>query len=221
MVKGKGLFVHLIVAAVLVAVGGVVLNLVLLYPVTGATDSGEANFTQGGAAGITLVDANVSFGTGYFNSTCTQDYSVLDSETPSVDPNPAPNCWVNLSGYPLTPDYHRLRNTGTSPARNLTVLGDKSAGDFYCGVGVTCATDPTTSRVEVKATNAEAGSCTTSLQSTYTTLSQDTSNVSVTLCRNFLFKDTKDELNTYYNLTVPSGTPAGLKQLTVTYEVTS
>lgn len=221
MVKRESLFVQLLVAAILISVGGIVLNLVLLHPVTGATDSGEANFTQGGAAGITLVDTNVSFGTGYFNSTCTQDYSVLDSETPSVNPSPSPNCWVNLSDYPLTPDYHRLRNTGTTPARNLTVLGDKSASDFYCGMGVTCTTDPTTSRVEVKATNAESGSCATNLQSTYTTLSQDTSNVSVTLCRNFLFKDTKDELNTYYNLTVPSGTSAGLKSLTVTYEVTA
>ena len=221
MVKLEGILVHLLVAAVLLAVGGVVFNLVLLHPVTGATDSGVANFTQGGSAGITLVDANVSFGSGFFNSTCTQDYSVLDSETPSVNPSRAPNCWVNLSGYPLTPDYHRLRNTGTSPAKNLTALGDKSANDFYCGVGETCGGDVDTSRVEIKATNAEAGSCTNSLQSVYAPLSQNQTNASVTLCRNLLFKDTKDELNTFYNLTVPSGTTAGLKTLTVTYEVTS
>jgi hypothetical protein len=236
------LLAGLLVLAVVVSVAGIALNLALIktvsvpgVQVTGFSTSnqtGTVNFTQAGSAGILLTDDSVAFGGGYFNSTCTEDVSVLDSYDPEgTDGHYAdPGCWINTTGtdgayygtYMRSPanasglDYHVIQNNGTTIV-NVTVQPDKNAVDFVCGIGGTCT--PDNAQVDVKAENKEAVSCQDgSLQAAaYEKLSDETLNNSVGLCNRLEFDDAKDEIKVFYKVTIPSDIGAGMKTMTVTY----
>lgn len=223
----------LLVLLVIFTIGGIVMNYILLssvptLEVTGrVTDSvSSVTLTQAGAAGLTLTDSAVAYGSGYFNATCTGawGYSTLDSNltygngTGSVYGAISPYCWVNTTAILTARDAHVIQNNGSVKV-NLSATSSNAnpeAETLFCG-GSGC---PFTSVAAVKmlSYNNEVGSCATGLTSGYENLLTASANATVGLCDALDFMDSNDTIEVYFNLTVPRDAIATAKTLTVVYE---
>ena len=189
-----------------------------------SNQTGVVNFTQAGSAGIVLQDDLIEYGAGYYNETCGTDYSILDSSDPfnpgQVGAYAAPKCWINTSRFlrnsaNLTGDFHMIENNG-STVLNISVISDRNAKDFVCGIGGSCLGDK--ANFSLLAFNNEPDSCSLGLQSTYLLMSNDTANLSVSVCDRFNYDNSKDSILIYYKTTVPADIPTGVKELIVTYQ---
>jgi len=223
--------VLLVALAIVITVGGFVLNLALLgagSTLTGmATGTADVNFTLTGAVGVTLATDSINFGDGYYNSSCTQQYMSFHSglnETGLYSPDnisilgAEPFCWINetrfLQGGNVS---HNLTNSGTTIA-NLSVIGSFSGGDLFCGQGESCVGEAD-SKIEIMAMENEVGACDSNRADAYVTMGTQTANDTVTLCDQFDFSSDQNELYTAFNFTVPKGASSETKNYIVTYEV--
>jgi hypothetical protein len=196
-----------------------------------SNQTGKVNFTQAGAAGIVLQDAGIAFGSGYFNTSCSTGYSILDSSSLfNAGENgayAAPGCWINTSaldvedeGVSPAQDYHWLQNNG-STILSISSLADKDGPDFICNRldGGVCTV--ASANLSVKAAANETSACSQGLNNTYQLMGADGINNTIPLCAMLHFADTKDDLKVYYKLSIPSDIPPGFKTMTITYTATA
>ncbi|MFH1456058.1 MAG: hypothetical protein ABIF40_03855 [archaeon] len=175
-----------------------------------ATDDATITLTQAGSAGITLPVSVLGFGSGYYNASCTVDYSELDS----FSKNSA--CWINTTDFLATDTYHVIENSGSS-VLNITADTDKfNAENLFCS-GVTCP-GTTSAEIAIQSQQNETGSCNTALTTPYEKILDDTKEYPTGLCDELNFQDSKDTIRVYYRFRVPIDAHAGAKTLTVTYE---
>ena len=196
-----------------------------------SNQTGKVNFTQAGSAGIILQDDGIAFGSGYFNTTCSQSYSVLDSASLfNAGQNGAyasPGCWINTTalnvydeGVDSAQDYHWIENNGTTIV-SISASADKDGPDFICGrlEGGVCVT--ASANFSVKAAANETSACGQGLNSTYQPMGADGINNTVPLCAMLHFADTKDDLKIYYKISIPSDIMPGFKTMAITYIATA
>jgi hypothetical protein len=196
-----------------------------------SNQTGKVNFTQAGSAGIILQDDGIAFGSGYFNTTCSQSYSVLDSASLfNAGQNGAyasPGCWINTTalnvydeGVDSAQDYHWIENNGTTIV-SISASADKDGPDFICGrlEGGVCVT--ASANFSVKAAANETSACSQGLNSTYQPMGADGINNTVPLCAMLHFADTKDDLKIYYKISIPSDIMPGFKTMAITYIATA
>ena len=226
-------FVFLLMTVFLFALGGVFLNYTLFdgFSIPGlsftgkVTGTGTATVTQSGAAGITIVDSSVAFGSGYYNATCTTNYATLDSNLTygdggagSVYGSATPYCWVNTTAIlgGTGRDAHSLQNNG-SVIVNVSAIANLHGEDWLCGGNC-----PFTSSagMQLLSYDNEAASCAdiSNLTSGYATATSANSNVTVGICDRLGYVDSNDTLNVYVNATIPKDATSGAKTLTITYE---
>ncbi len=229
--------VLLLTLAIVFSIGGVVLNYVLLssvdvpvLSVTGrVTDSSSTvTLTQSGTAGITLTDAAIAFGSGYYNASCTSGKADLQSNRSYVsnsDAGASPTCWINTTAFLPVADFHTIQNNGSVKV-NVTAYPDKlDAEQFFCS-GPQPNGCPLTNNAAVNtmSVNNEANSCQNSdLDGGFSDpnnllTSNVQGNSTINICRNLDFADASDSIDVYYDFTVPKDATAGAKTLTVTYQ---
>jgi len=214
MVSDKTLTV-LLVLAIISSIGATIITLINIEDLreiglggirglTGkATDTGTASVTVSGAAGITLTDKTIDFGSGYVWANAT--LATLDSSDSSV----INGTWTGVT------DFMVVVNSGTQ-AINVTVsMASADAEVFLCGTG-DCP-NTATANVEVKAADNEANSCVSGLQSTYTDLATATTKTTVLLCGNLAYADSNDAMNMYARIKIPYDADSGAKQETLTF----
>jgi len=185
-----------------------------LYAVTNvmaAEDAGTVTLTQAGTAGITVDIALLQFGSGYYDPTCTQGYSILDSLGVNS------SCWTNTTAYLSNGTHHVISNTGTA-VMNVTVDTDQTdAEQLFCGDGG--CVDSTDAEVRIETDDNETGSCGGGLQKDYAgKILDDQAETLTSVCSLLNFEDAKDEVRVYYKLILPKQATTGAKTLTVTYE---
>lgn len=200
----KGLAV-LIALAIVVSVGGtlVTLNSIPAPQITGydtSSQQGTASFTVSALTQITLTDSIVDFGTCQLNNSQTLTYDSNASNGNSLETDDDSVCGGTF------PDNMTLENTGNKYV-NLTIRSNVSAmnyidasseeGSFYFVGG-----------------NAEAGACSSGLQTTFANFSVAQTNY--TLCLNFSPVNTEDELSIAYRVKLPPDTKGGTKTATIT-----
>jgi len=196
-----------------------------------SNQTGQVNFTQAGSAGIILQDDGIAFGSGYFNTTCSQSYSVLDSSSLfNAGENgayAAPGCWINTTdldiedeGVSPVQDYHWIENNGTTVV-SISASSNKDGPDFICARldGGVCAT--AAANLSVKAAANETTACSQGLNTTYQLMGADGINNTIPLCAMLHFADTKDDMKVYYKLTIPSDISPGFRTMTITYIATT
>lgn len=202
------------------------------------TDTGTTNLSVAGTISIKISDANLDFGSGYYNTTCTSGFSTLVTNGTSVaagvkqGQNISYVCWVNSSGLPFNNtayDAHHIENNGTT-LFNLTFDVSTGCGGpctsaetFLCEATDGCSS--LSAQVKTKFSIQENGfnTCTGGANmSSVTVLSHDGANDNPVydLCTTVEFADSNDELLVDFNLTLPSDAPSGPKTLTVTYTAT-
>ncbi len=230
--KGDSTLVLLLSLAIVFSIGGVVLNYMLLSSIdvpiitfTGrVTDStSTVTLTQAGSAGITMADAAIAFGSGYYNSSCTTGGSELDSNktyggSGTNDQRITPQCWINTTTlFSNVDDSHAIRNNGSVKV-NLSAYGDKLDGEtLFCGSAGGCPFT-TVAGVSLLSENGETSSCTSTLTTGFEVLMTQDTNLTVGLCDALDFQDTSDEIEVSTKITVPKDATAGAKTLTITYQ---
>ncbi len=225
-------FLFFIVIAFLFSLGGIFLDYALVddisfpgFSFTGkVTGTGTATVTQAGAAGITVIDTSIAFGSGYYNATCSTHYATLDSNLTygngsagSVYGSAIPYCWVNMTPLLGTGrDGHSLQNNG-SVIVNVSAIANQHGEDWLCGGNC-----PFTSLagMQLLSYNSEDASCadTSNLTVGYNVATTANSNVTVGICDRLSYVDSNDSLTVYVNATIPKDATAGDKTLTITYE---
>lgn len=184
---------------------------------TGAATSGTGttSVTVQGTAAISLGTSAATFPTGYYNASCTSNYSVLSADFNSI----SSDCWVNLTNWFQT--SHAIQNTGTTVI-NLTVQSNNNGTrQLFCGTGNCPSTQATNSIFAIKAQAGESGACDSGLQNTFANILTTQSNTTVTLCNAFNFDDASDDLNIFFNMTIPKDVAQGVKSTTLTYTATA
>ncbi len=228
--KVDSTLVLLLSLAIVFSVGGVVLNYALLssvdVPVVSisgrVTDStSTVTLIQAGSAGITLTDAAIAFGSGYYNASCTTGMSVLESNrtyTTTSDDGASPTCWRNTTTAPSA-DFHTIQNNGSVKVNVSASTATGSGEALFCGAANGC---PFTSvaAVALLSENGESNSCdaAASLTSGYESLLTSSSTVIVGICDKLDFQDSSDEIQIFAKVTVPKDATAGAKSLTIVYE---
>jgi hypothetical protein len=183
--------------------------------VTGrVTDTGTATTTLAGSAGVSVVSgsAEIAFGSGYYNASCTQGYADLTSDPPSSD------CWINTTAFPTESVSHKIRNSGTT-LLNVTVDSDKTDGEtLFCGSTGGCLST-NTAGVKYNSDYWESNSCNTEMVSSFSDMLTYNGEISSTLkvCDNLNYEDENDEVKISYEFLVPADATSGAKTLTVTY----
>ncbi len=165
-----------------------------------------------GVAGIKFDDANISFGGGFYNASCTTGFAVINSNT-------SRSCWINTSEYPTTIDQHRITNSGDI-ALNVTVRAENlnDAEQLFCGFSQGCS-GSASAQIRVKSLNNEANSCgAANLTTDFETLLTHNTNSTVGICNSLDFTDTSDSIDVQVELQVPHDTTFGTKTLTLVYE---
>ncbi|MDP3728165.1 MAG: hypothetical protein Q8R18_01790 [bacterium] len=190
------------------------------------TGVGTSTVTQAGAAGITVTDVGIAFGSGYYNATCTGNtFATLDSNLTygdgsgtSVYGQAAPYCWVNTTAIlgGTGRDNHTLQNNG-SVMVNVSAIADKHAEDWLCG-GNCPFTD--FAKVALLSYNGESGSCAAASNLTvgYENSTTNSLNITVGICDRLDYVDTSDSIIIFVNVSIPKDATAGAKTLTITYE---
>jgi len=164
--------------------------------ITGAqvTTVGNTTVNLAGAVSINLDDRHAGFGSGYVNETFTQANISTDGSRAG---------WVNTSFFNLSGDPMHIINNGTVPA-NVTIYATNSSTLFIGGTG---------SAQFFRTAADEASSCVGTLTSGWTNLSI----VEAVMCTSMEYIDSKDTLNIFFNLTIPSDAPGGIKTNAVTF----
>jgi len=216
------LLLMIVVATVAVSVNLIVLTNLTHAPTGQAVDLAFVNFTQAGAAAVLMLDDSIGMGGGFFNSTCDQEFSILNSENPYNSGDSAaaaPRCWINTTALPrqtgVTSDFHVLQNNGTTPL-NISAVADRNGRDFACGFGGSCTVSA--ANFSISARNNESDSCIVGLDTSFQLMADASNNLTVGLCDRLDFADDSDELLFFYILTIPDDVSPGLKEMTITYE---
>ena len=203
--------VVLLVLAIVFSVGGVLLNYALIksvkipvVTVTGkVTGTGTATLTDSGSAAITISDATVAFGSGYYegNGTCqgspVQDFATLDSNISYGNgntvgqPNPDSSvyCWHNTTTFMSARDPFSVVNGG-STLLNVSAIADQNGEDWLCGGSVqgspgNCPfTNSAAAQLLSKTPGGESLSCAgpANLTTGYETAVSPTANVTIGIC---------------------------------------
>jgi len=185
------------------------------------TGNGVVSITQSGIAGVSLTGVNVSFGSGYYNSTgdcSSQDYSSLDSNNSAArnnDLGAASVCWINTTSF-LGGDNRSgftLVNNGSVNV-NISVTAGNNGETWLCG-GDCPLTD--SAALSVFSSNAEASSC-SGLTTGFEELILPNSVSTVGICDSLNFADSEDSINIYVNASVPKDMTTGEKSLILTFE---
>ena len=186
------------------------------------TDTATATMTQSGAAGITIVDSTIAFGSGYFNASCTSSYATLDSNLTygdgtgtSVLSSASPYCWINTTATlgGAGRNWHTLLNNGTV-AVNISVIASLHGEDWLCGGNC-----PFTSSAAVQflSYNNESSSC-NGFTSGYESGVTANANVTIGICNSMDYQDSSDTVDVFLNISIPKDATSGEKILTITYE---
>src|SRR3989344_508173 len=172
----------------------------MYFPYTGmVTDTGTVSVTSAGAAGISITDPDIAFGSGYYNATCTTGYAVLDSNLTYSDGSVGtvyaaahPYCWINTSAIlnGEIRDPHTIENNGSSIV-NVSAIANLHAEDFLCGGNC-----PFTNfaLVEYFSVNNEINSC-TGATSGYEAGMTFNTNVTIGICDRLDSQDSMDAVN--------------------------
>ncbi|MDP3728364.1 MAG: hypothetical protein Q8R18_02810 [bacterium] len=158
--------------------------------------------------GINIDDGAIAFGSGYYNASCTQGYSSINSNT-------SRSCWINTTAFPETADVHLISNNGTVAVNVTASLQIQDAEALFCGSSGGCSiTD--TALISIAADNNETNSCTG--LSTFNNLSTHNSNRTASLCNSLASADSGDQIKTWMHFQVPRDTTVGAKSLVIVYE---
>jgi hypothetical protein len=192
MAEDKLTFAAIVLVAIVAIVG--MIGLMGFGGLTGGAVSGAMNVTLSGSVDITLTDAATDFGTGYVNASFATAtlYSVNGTHTN----------WVGAGATnPMT-----LENNGSKQV-SVTIKSDEDAATFLGGTG------PTQKFI---GTVKEAGSCTGTLQTAYTTLNTIDANI----CDKLEYIDTNDTIDINYQLVVPVDATQEAKGEVITFTAT-
>lgn len=186
----------LLIAAIVISVSGTLMILDKNAGLTGFATSQNANASVNitGTLSIYLSSNSLDFGTGTVNSGSTSALLAYDGTTFTA---------TNGTGFSQTGDII-LVNDGNLNA-NVTIKALSDVATFIGG------SSPTMEYLAAEGT--EAGSCTGTLASSYTTLSTTKSN----FCDVLAFADTSDDLKLGLRLKIPSDT-VGYKTNTLVFE---
>lgn len=181
------------------------------------TQTGTTTLTLAGTAGIKMDDGTVNFGSGYVKAG--HSYAILRSDYTNVYRGDiTQGNWTNWINTTEVTDFNMtVSNNGTIFLElNITSETDAHAEAWLC-TGDVCTSDD--ARLQVKAVNHEASSCTASggIQSAYTDLLTHDSKVDVTLCDEFDYDSSSDEIDILFNATIPKDAGTGAHVLTVTF----
>jgi len=181
------------------------------HDITGdALQGGRANFTQAGAAGVTLADNSIDFGSGFYNGTCFLTHALINSNT-------SRECWVNTTTFPGTEDVHVIENTGSTVLSINVSINITDAEQFFCNVAQGCnASSDALVRIGVE--NNESGACTLGLATTFQDLANNTVSTNVNICDRLKFGNSADSIKAYVEFQVPKDSNPGNKTLTLNYE---
>lgn len=198
---------------------------------TGAvTSDGTTAIEVQGTANITVTASSISIGAGYYTPSCSTGFSkIRTNNTESSAPNTT-SCWTfaadGVDNQSRNTQFHTIENTGST---NLNVTANitatTSAGglttgarSILCGAGG-CPVAQANALIAIRAHTTEASSCAGTLQTTGSTLA-DNSAVTATgqnLCTRFLPENGNDEFNTSFELDIPKDADQGARAFTVTY----
>ncbi|MBI5797764.1 hypothetical protein HZA98_02575 [Candidatus Woesearchaeota archaeon] len=178
-----------------------------------ATGTGTVTLTQAGSAGMSLDDAIVSFGSGYYNSSCSLTYADVNS-------NMSRTCWINTTSYFSSEDVHLISNSGSTLLNlTLSLVNLTDAESFFCGSSQGCLYS-NTSGILVQSLNSESSSC-SGLTSNFELLANETLNQSLGVCDAFDFVDASDTVKVYIDFHVPKDASSGNKTLFLNYQAVS
>ena len=207
---------------------GIILNYMLLssvhVPVLSVTGrvvdtSSTVTLTQSGVAGI-LVNSTLSFGSGYYNASCTTGSSILESNksygaglsAPAV----SPGCWINTTGTLDATVYHSLVNNGSVVVNVSAYSNQQDAETFYCGSSGCPITS--NAQVDLYSINAEANSCSATLTNGFETILFAGSNTTLGICDALDFSESSDTVHVYVRLTIPKDATSGSKSMVISYQ---
>jgi len=178
--------------------------------VTGQITSNTANInlTFAGSSGFSFTDNNILFGSGYYNGTCTSNYSILNSNGSKV-------CWVNTSIF--SEDYQEFINNGTSTLNiSATIANLTDAEEFFCETSMGC-NYTNNAEILLLSADGEVNSCGSATGVPQWVLTNST-NRSITLCNAFGYADNSDTLRVYAELHIPTDAKVGNRTFSIIYE---
>jgi hypothetical protein len=181
------------------------------YALTGTRSFSLNNASHAAASviGITLDDSSITFGSGYYDPSCSTNYADLNSNT-------SKNCWVNMTEFMTSEDVHLITNNGTVNA-NVTarIQGVADAEEVFCGSAQGC-TQTNVANITISAADNEAQSC-AGLRSNQVIMDYQTNNTAA-VCNSLGYGDVADQIKTWIRLFIPKDTTSGAKQITIVYE---
>ncbi|MBS3072263.1 LamG domain-containing protein [Candidatus Pacearchaeota archaeon] len=158
--------------------------------------------------GITLDDNNIAFGSGYYNPSCSINYSLINSNTSN-------NCWINTSTYPTSADVHLITNNGTVNVNVSSYVVLTDAEQVFCGSSQGC-TITDIAQIAIISQDNEIGSC--SGLDSYGILASHNSNSTKAVCDSLSSSDLSDQIKTFIELFSPKDSNPGEKSITIVYE---
>ncbi len=203
--------VVLLIVAVLVTIGSVATILsrlnfgIDLLTGMATVQYGTVNVTISATAAISMVYANMSFGSGTLN------VPPLGTEVVNTTINSTQNYATSYNSFQASISGIVYRNDGNVPV-NVSYTGT-AAGLFIGGTG---------SAFKINITNQESGACTyipfnsSRPEHLQYNLSSDVLATSQTICNVSNYANTQDEVNISVWLWIPSDTQTGLKNATLT-----
>ena len=185
--------------------------------------AGTTSVQVNAVASINLFNTSLNFGTGYYNSSCTSDYSEVFSN------GTAHRCWVNATGgsafYNTSGSTSLssnqivvIENNGTAVLNVSLDTNYSNAEEFLCA-GASCAST-TTAAVSFYGQQNDSSSCDTVGGTFYTnpfTILDYTSETKKDLCTKLNWQDSQDSINVSWAFIIPNDAGSGTKQIEITY----
>ncbi|MBI5797523.1 hypothetical protein HZA98_01305 [Candidatus Woesearchaeota archaeon] len=162
----------------------------------------------GGSVGLIVDDGAIAFGSGYYNASCTQGYSYLNSNTSN-------NCWINTTAFPGAEDVHLISNNGSAAANVTAYVQVNDAEQIFCGSAQGCAFTAN-ALVNILTANSHAGAC--SILHATSILATFNANGTAALCDSLGYAAGAQQIKTWIELQVPKDTSPGAKSITVVYQ---
>lgn len=200
----------LLVTAIVISVGGAVINVSRLTELARYSESltgqalrvttGYVNVTVVSQTAINLSVVNISFGSGYVSTGGSARLNTTNQSSGKPYYVWTKTNWSNTSLYDPYP--LEIVNVGNNDVTSLIAYSNRSNASMIQG------TNPMLlNAVQDK----EAGSCAAGAQTTFT-------DFNATLCTDFNYADATDELYYHIELLIPEDAPAVAKNNTLTFE---
>jgi hypothetical protein len=217
-VKVQTVTTILLALAIMIATATIALNLSLfgIFPFTEkatgySTVEGTVELSKTGVTGITVTTPALEFGSGKYNSSCTQEYAVLDSTKGEINDE---DCWVNSSAYPTEPQYHTIENTGSNTVKITAIPNVDDAEMLFCPND---CEESESAKVSLRVVEAEEGSCKGATKE-FTTLLSHNSAKSITICDELYYPNSIDTIHVGIRMHVPPDASEGEKYFSVNYQ---